>query len=137
MIKDRITKKVLGWSLVFLFLIAIDQTVKLLVARPFLNYRFAFGLPVPEWLMFLIYAVILLLIIRYCARNFAKFSHWQTFAWLLIFSGAISNVGERIVLGYVRDFIYIWTGVFNLADGYIITGIIMLLLNAHSEKKVP
>ena len=53
------------------------------------------------------------------------------FAWMLIFAGAASNIGERILLGYVRDFIYItfykWTGVYNAADFYILIGIVILL----------
>ena len=53
---------------------------------------------------------------------------------VLTFAGALSNVVERIVLGSVRDFIYIifyhWVGVYNLADGYIIAGIILLLLRS-------
>jgi lipoprotein signal peptidase len=44
----------------------------------------------------------------------------------LILAGAVSNVGERTIFGFVRDWVYIYTGVFNLADGYIILGIIIL-----------
>jgi lipoprotein signal peptidase len=54
----------------------------------------------------------------------------------MIFAGAASNIGERILLGYVRDFIYIslykWTGVYNAADGYIILGIVLLLIKSAS-----
>lgn len=48
-------------------------------------------------------------------------------AWTLVFAGAISNVTERVVLGYVRDFIFIFGGILNLADLYILGGVFILL----------
>jgi lipoprotein signal peptidase len=36
-------------------------------------------------------------------------------------------VGERIVLGYVRDYLYIFGGILNAADFMIIVGILLLL----------
>ena len=56
----------------------------------------------------------------------------ESIAWVMILSGACSNVTERIVLGYVKDWIYITrfglTGIYNLAAGYILIGIVLLLL---------
>ena len=136
MFKDRFPKKFFGWGLVFLFLIVLDQLVKDLTARQFLNYQFAFSLPLPAWLMYLLYALILGTIFIYCGKNFSEF-HWQqALAWLLIIAGAVSNIGERIILGYVRDYVYIFTGVFNLADGYIIAGIIILLFCSSKQSKI-
>lgn len=135
MAKDQISKKtIFGWGLVFVFLIALDQLIKNSVSRQFLNYQFAFSLPLPAWLMYLVYALILAGIIIYCFRNFSKFNQLQSLAWILIIAGAVSNIGERIILGYVRDYIYILTGVFNLADGYIILGIIILLAQSAKRK---
>ena len=132
MTKGQIPKIFFKWGLVFLFLFAADQTAKQFAVHLFLNNQFAFSLPLPTALMYLIYAVILVCIFVYCVKHFSKFSNLQIFAWLLILSGAVSNIGERIVLGYVRDFIYIsfykWTGIYNVADGYIIAGIILLLM---------
>lgn len=50
---------------------------------------------------------------------------------LLIFSGALGNLIDRVVLGYVRDMIYfslINFPVFNVADSAIVTGAILLIL---------
>ena len=119
---------------VFLFcLLAIfDQASKKIISHQFLNRQFAFSLPLPVWLMFLIYAVVILGMVIYCVRNYWQFSSGQSFAWLLIFTGAVLNVGERLVLGYVRDFIYIHffqlVGVYNLADFYILAGLVLLLI---------
>src|SRR5436305_2041951 len=118
---------------VFLFcvLILADQLSKQFAARVFRNYVFAFSLPLPVWLIYLIYAAVLFSIAYYAAKNYKNFTIAVTLAWVLILTGAVCNVGERLFLGYVRDFIYIsffrWVGVYNLADFYIILGIIILL----------
>ncbi len=95
--------------------------------QAFKNYYFAFSLPVPTVLMYAIYLFILILIGRYLISNFKNINHASWIAWVLIIAGALSNVIERSILGYVRDFIYIFTGIFNLADFYIILGVVILL----------
>ena len=122
------------WPFVFLFviLIAADELVKSFAGRIFRNYAFAFSLPLPPAIIYFVYAAVLLAIVYYVAKNFREFAFVSYLAWTLIFAGAASNVAERLVLGYVRDFIYIsfyrWTGVYNTADFYILTGIFLLLL---------
>ena len=59
---------------------------------------------------------------------------------LIIISGAISNIIDRIFNGYVIDFIYFhykdfsWPA-FNFADIYITTGIIMIVINVFRKIK--
>jgi len=130
------------WSFFFLCLIfftavVLDQLCKHFVARPFLNFEFAFSLPVPPPLMFAIYAAVIAGMIYYILKNHRHLTFLAKLAWILIFAGAASNIGERIFLGYVRDFIYIsfyrWTGIYNLADGFIILGILILLLSSRKN----
>ena len=62
-------------------------------------------------------------------------------AFVLIFSGAIGNLIDRIMLNYVRDFLYfrlINFPVFNLADVFVVVGVMILLaviLFGEMEKK--
>lgn len=54
------------------------------------------------------------------------------YLWLLIFSGGIANLYDRILLGYVRDFIHLhyqsWSWpVFNIADCMISLAVVALL----------
>ena len=74
----------------------------------------------------------------YVFKNYRIFSFFSSLAWTLIFAGALSNIAERLYLGYVKDFIYIdfyhWVGIYNLADGYIIVGIIILLFKHNNSK---
>lgn len=100
----------------------------------FRNEQFAFSIPLPAAVIFLIYAVVLGLLINYVIRYRAGFSQRQWLAWTLIFSGSASNIVERIALGYVRDFLYLWGGgIFNLADLYIIFGILILILGKQEK----
>jgi signal peptidase II len=123
------------WKLgVFLFvlLVLLDQFVKHFAHNIFRNYVFTFSLPVPEVLIYVIYVLVLAAIIYYLSKNYKKLPRLSKVAWTLILAGAASNIFERIILGYVRDFIYItfyrWTGIYNLADFFIIAGIIILLI---------
>jgi lipoprotein signal peptidase len=118
----------------FVFLIALDQVTKYFARPVFYNDQFAFSLPVPIWLMYGLYLFFISTMLTFVYRHFKQFTTWQILGWLLIFAGAFSNIGERIYLGYVRDWIYILNGVFNLADGYIICGIIILLFSKSFDK---
>jgi len=133
------TKKIFKGVFLFVLLVSIDQVVKSLIRQPFRNYRFAFSIPIPENLIYLIYGLVLIGIFFYLYKNFFSLSRLSKIAWILILAGALSNVGERLVLGYVRDFIYIhfyiWTGIYNLADFYIIFAIIILLVCTSKETK--
>jgi len=112
-------------------LIILDQISKYLAAGQgsiFRNKLFAFSLPVPDAAMYFFYIIVLAAVVWYVVRRHQKFSVRESVAWTLVLAGGISNIGERLVLGYVKDFIYLLNGVFNFADFYIILGIILLLL---------
>ena len=125
-------RNAIPFAFLFVILIVLDQLVKKYATNIFQNNNFAFSLPVPGWLMYLIYASVLVGMVYYCAKNYHELGLLSGLAWVLIFAGAVSNISERIITGHVRDFIYItlykWTGIYNLADGYIILGIILLLI---------
>ncbi len=122
----NIKEKILYSFLFFLFLL-IDQASKLSATDIFKNYDFAFSIKLPQTLIYSIY-LILLAALGYWFINKAQ-KNWQNkIAFVLILSGALSNIVERIYLGYVRDFIYIYNGVFNIADFFIISGIVILII---------
>lgn len=127
-------------SFVFLFLVLLffDQVTKHFAKNIFRNYNFVFSLPLPLWSMYIIYILVICFCVYYAVKNYGRFSLAERFAWTLIFSGAAANIFERIILGYVRDFIYIrfslWTGIYNLADGYIIAGILIIFISSFRRK---
>lgn len=60
---------------------------------------------------------------------------WMAVALTLILGGAIGNVWDRIMLGYVIDFLDIYVGdwhwpAFNVADSAITVGAVMLGIDA-------
>jgi signal peptidase II len=61
-----------------------------------------------------------------------------TAAFLLLFAGAAGNYGDRLLRGYVVDFIHVphWP-VFNVADAYVTAGLALLaLLSLRSPRSV-
>lgn len=60
-----------------------------------------------------------------------KVSKWYQIAFSMIIGGAIGNLIDRISLNYVRDFIYfklIDFPIFNVADVFVVCGVILLML---------
>jgi signal peptidase II len=139
---------IFGWFFVFAVLVGFDQIAKFLVFREewffsllsigesyilgfqrYLNYGFVFSLPMPVVLMFVIYFLVGVFLLIYLWKNWNGFSGLMRFSWILIVAGGVSNVLERLVLGYVRDFIYFYGGlIINLADLYIFFGAIVICL---------
>ncbi len=125
--------------LIFALAITIDQLSKFVVSKLswsiFFNDQFAFSLPVPWYAMYFIYAIILLAMSWFVSENWKNFSQLQKFAWSLVYAGGVSNILERIILGHVRDFIYIAGGILNIADFYILFGLVLLLVSTRSKSE--
>ena len=71
-------------------------------------------------------------IIVYFLKNVKKSNFFEKMAYIFIISGAIGNMIDRLLRGYVVDMIDfrgIWSFVFNIADIYINLGVILLLLD--------
>lgn len=128
----------------------IDQTTKyyaykssfggfLNLAKPvfakllFPNYNFAFSLMVPHSIIYVLYVILLAGLIVWFSR--LKFrTLLLRLGFVLIMVGALSNIADRIYLGYVRDFIYVfWGNIFNLADFYILLGILLILFSNNAK----
>ena len=131
----------LFYFLLGIFLILFDQGTKQYAARHYTdmfqtsvfdldtyrNFDFAFSLPIPFFRMMLLYVVLLVSMFVYIASHGRQFSSLERVGWVCIVAGALSNVAERVVKGFVLDFIKIGTGYFNIADFYIIFGVFVLI----------
>ncbi len=68
---------------------------------------------------------------------------WELWALLFIFSGGIGNLIDRILYDrHVTDFLNLGiaslrTGIFNVADLYVTTGAIMMLVGALKKRNAP
>ena len=114
----------------FIVLIIFDQLLKYLI-RHFggfyiCNPNISWGLRIPEslfWFFWMTIMIILLIALK------KKYFIQNTLCIVLILSGAVSNMIDRICYGCVVDFIdlKLWP-VFNLADIFIVSGAILLLV---------
>lgn len=95
---------------------------------PFANHNFAFSLPVPPLLMYALYVLAVGFVCRTLFSQWRVLGPYQRLGLLLIACGGGVNILERLVTGYVRDFIHIWRGYYNLGDIYILAGAVLVLL---------
>ncbi len=132
---------------IVLVLVAADQVTKWLVVaniplggsvtvidgflqwRYIQNYGAAFGvLQNQRWIFIgftavVVVAAIIFLFTKYCRSKFL------TFALALVIAGGIGNLIDRIVLGYVVDFISVsfFPPIFNFADCCVCIGAVLLV----------
>ena len=129
-------------------LIVLDQITKLIFSsRDFffgplhihavknfgLGFSLNFGL-LPN--LILITAALAFFIYYYFSHHLA-FARWGKIMFVLILAGAISNIIDRLYLGYVRDFLDIGLDfTFNLADAFVVLGLIIILFTQSKSKNI-
>jgi len=79
----------------------------------------------------LILILISLIVIIYLFLQLKKENNKiRIWSFIFIIAGALGNLIDRVVFGYVRDFILIWVWpTFNLADSFITIGALLLLFS--------
>ena len=108
------------------------------------NFGVSFGLfaeIIPSYMLVLIGLAVVCFLVFLLVNSEDDLESWGLF---IIISGAMANIVDRFINGYVIDFIYFhvnqfyWPA-FNFADIYISIGIIMIILNMiikiRSQKK--
>ncbi|MEA3272660.1 MAG: signal peptidase II [Patescibacteria group bacterium] len=98
---------------------------KILSLELYKNYGAAFGLKIPVFLIVIFSIAILVLIVIFIKKDIRKkIPHWVL---LFLVLGAVSNIFDRIHYGYVVDtFNFLNISFFNLADGMIIVGLLLI-----------
>lgn len=92
-------------------------------------------------LLLILPIIVLTFVLRYVLKD-KTLDKWSLFAFAGIIGGGIANIFDRIVFGSVTDFFFIKltdvlrTGIFNMADLSVTTGMIILVLaNFRKNKK--
>ncbi|MEP3838767.1 MAG: signal peptidase II [Algibacter sp.] len=102
------------------------------------------GSELNETLRIVLLLVLPILVLGFVLRHIfldKSLDNWSLFAFASIIGGGIANVYDRIVYGRVTDFLFIdlggvfRTGIFNLADLSVTTGMIILLFVSFRKKK--
>lgn len=84
------------------------------------------------WLLIIVSLIIMFLIVWYIYKNRPK-SKLEIVGYSMVLGGAIGNFIDRVIYGYVIDFFnfYIFGydyPIFNLADSFILIGVILLVI---------
>lgn len=100
------------------------------------NTGIAFSIPVPQLILPILTIIIILFIISYSLKYLKTKKIFLHFSTLLITTGAISNLIDRLKFGYVIDYFNLkfWP-VFNVADVMIVVGVIAWILILTKRKK--
>jgi len=91
-------------------------------------------------LLLILPIIVLAFVLRHILKD-TSLDNWSLFAFASIIGGGIANVYDRVVYGSVTDFLFIdlggvfKTGIFNLADMSVTTGMIILVFMSFKKKK--
>ena len=97
--------------------------------------------PLLKLILLLILPIVVLSFVTYHIFKDQSLDKVSVFAFASIIGGGIANVFDRVVYGSVTDFFHIdlggvfRTGIFNMADLSVTTGMILLLLVSFKKKK--
>ena len=128
---DIITKYIVTLNIDLNQYILVNSFISIVFVQ---NFGVSFGLfsnILPSWFLILIASLVTLMIIY---LSLISKNLYEKRAYFLLIVGAISNIVDRCINGYVIDFIslnyknFYWPA-FNLADIYITLGIIMLIMS--------
>lgn len=113
-------------------LIAIDQCVKWFVLQSHTvesscNYGIAMGIILPSIVFLSLWSVIMVIVIYFWIQKLEK-SFTRQLPFILILSGGISNIVDRLLYGCVVDYIpFLNISSFNIADTFITVGAGLIL----------
>ncbi len=154
--------RVMAWYGLALVLVVLDQYTKAMateamtygeqiVVTPFFNWTllhntgaaFSFLSDAGGWQngFFCTVAAAVSAYLVYWLYRTPKSQPWQGLALSLVLGGAIGNLYDRLMLGYVVDFIqvhyqhYYWPA-FNIADSAICVGAFILILTSFFSKEL-
>ncbi len=116
----------------FTILILIDQTSKYFSNEKVCNPKIAWGIPIAPAIFYFIWTTIIAVLILIFLKTK---KYYQKIFLIFIFTGALSNMIDRIRFGCVVDYIDLKIfPIFNLADTYITVGILILAINILRNK---
>ncbi|MFA7653998.1 MAG: signal peptidase II [Candidatus Magasanikbacteria bacterium] len=106
--------------------------------HPYFNRGVGFGLPVPNVITIFLTIIILSLVAFLFLKQVSgvRYKVLGIFSLSLIFLGATSNLIDRILFGYVVDYLFVITGYVNMADIMIVVGFSIYLVESNYKYKI-
>lgn len=137
---DQITKRMVDTSLKLYESIPVLPSFSLTYLRN-QGAAFSFLSSAGGWQrwFFIGLAVIASILICFWIRQIPSERKLEASAWALVLGGAIGNLIDRVLYGYVIDFLDVYYGdwhwpAFNVADSAITVGVVLLLLESFRSK---
>ncbi len=98
------------------------------------NSGIAFSIPFSGLILNIGIFLIIVIIAIVLAKLIKKKENLPAFGLTFLLFGAISNMADRLVYGFVIDYFNLkWFTVFNLADVMIVGGVFYIILNFRKE----
>lgn len=136
LVLDQATKRLVDTSM------QLYQTIELIPSFQLTYMRnqgaaFSFLSGAGGWQRWFFIGLALLASVFICfwLKRLDRAQRWEAVAWALVLGGALGNLIDRILYGYVIDFLDVYYGdwhwpAFNIADSAITVGVVMLLLDS-------
>lgn len=100
------------------------------------NYNIALSLPLSGALVTFLILCLTLIVVYYCLLFIKKEDVINASSMFLIALGAISNLVDRIIYGFVIDYLDVkYFSVLNLADIMITTGVLLFIIFSFYQNK--
>ena len=113
---------------------SIDNLLNITLSR---NYNLALGIKINSILLYVLVLSAIFLLIHFLYKNYQKQNFTNILIITIVLCGAISNLLDRVLHGFVIDFISVpWFSVFNFADCYITIGICALVVRIYFKKEI-
>ena len=130
----------------FVLVVSFSGTKKICLIRNFLDINYtenrgiAFGIfnRLNKFIIIVLVVLVLLTLAFYIFKNYKLLKNKAVRLFLtFVISGGVSNLLDRLIRGYVLDYIDLkfFPPIFNLADIYITVGIVMLAFRIFSNLK--
>lgn len=147
-------KKIIGFSSMFLFVdvvikllvknnLVLNQSIKVINNFFYLTYvkntGAAWSILSGKQMFLIIFSLIVITFLFICLLKKKTYAKLETFGYSLLIAGAVGNLIDRVVYGYVIDYLnfYIFNynfPIFNIADTCIVIGIVLLFISSWREK---
>jgi len=138
-------------------LILIDQAIKLVIINNLdinqvlviinnflmithvINIGAAFSILQGKQIFLILFSIIFLIILGYILKKIKTYKNIDIIIYSLVISGIVGNLIDRIVHGYVIDFISFkfidyYFPIFNLADSFIVVGCTLYIYKTIKEE---
>ncbi|MEA2064968.1 MAG: signal peptidase II [Patescibacteria group bacterium] len=101
------------------------------------NYNLALGIKINSILLFILILLSIFLLIYFLYKNYQKQNFTNILIITIVLCGALSNLLDRFLHGFVIDFINVpWFSVFNFADCYIVIGVFTIIVRSYFKKEI-